>query len=243
MATTPRMKLGFVSPGGRWASHYDEFLELVPPELEVQIEPLGLYQQSLDQLRGQLDAHLARSAELVRERGWSGIALMGAPMEVHNPGFIQRAREALDVPVTTALASGAAALRAFSATKVLLLTPFDDRLRGMLRDHLAGEGIEAVLPGSAFETINAAASKTPDEVYALARDTLSEAPGAQAIYFQGAPFNPLKVLDKLEADLGVPIVASNLAMLWHVASLCGHTSSVAAGGGRLLREWPAVVPA
>ncbi|MET0503425.1 MAG: hypothetical protein ABW172_18040, partial [Candidatus Binatia bacterium] len=57
------------------------------------------------------------------------------------------------------------------------------------------------------------------------------------IYFQGALLDPLKVLDKLEADLKAPIVASNPAMLWFVLSKLGLRYEIA-GYGRLLRSWP-----
>jgi maleate isomerase len=163
---------------------------------------------------------------------------MGAPMEVENPGFADRLREALDVPVTTALGAGAASLRALGVRRAVLLTPFDERLKGMLRDHLAGVGIDAVLPTDAFASVADAMRATPEEVYRLAVDAVAAADGVEAVYFQGAPLNPIAVIERIESDLGIPVVASNPAMLWRLASLLGHTFSVP-NAGRLLREWPA----
>jgi maleate isomerase len=161
-------------------------------------------------------------------------------MEVQNPGLAVDIRAAVSIPVTTALEAGAAALRALGTRKTLLLCPFNERLKGMLRDHLAGEGIEAMLPSDAFETITNAAEQTPEQVYELAKDRLSKAPGAQAIYFQGAPLNPVPVLDQLEADLGVPVIGSNPTMMWHILSKLGLNFK-GGGKGRLLREWPDLV--
>ena len=110
----------------------------------------------------------------------------------------------------------------------------------MLKEHLAGEGIDILLPADAFETISNAAEQTPDQVYELAKDRLSKAPGAQAIYFQGAPLNPVPVIERLETDLGVPVIGSNPTMLWHILSKLGLKFTVE-GRGRLLREWPALV--
>ena len=243
MTTTPQKKLGFLSASGRPGSqHYDDFLAFIPAGLEVQIQPLGLYDDSLDQLKGKVDAHVSQTAALVRERGWDGVALLGAPMEVENPGFIDRIRAAIPVPATTALGASAAALRALSVRKTLLLSPFNERLKGMLRDHLAGEGIDAVLPSDAFASIPEAMSATADEVFEFARDRFAKAPGVEAVYFQGAPLNPLLVIERLEAELGVPVVASNPAMLWHLTSMMGLSFSVP-DKGRLLREWPALVTA
>jgi len=43
----------------------------------------------------------------------------------------------------------------------------------------------------------------------------------------------------ISADFGLPITASNLAMLWNVVSLAAGQAPVD-GYGRLLREWPAL---
>ena len=233
-------QIGFVSASNRWGPHYDDFMELVPPSVDVHIKSLGLYTAELTELAGKRAMHVQKTSEFAEEEGWEGVAIMGAPMEVQNPGLAVDIRAAVSIPVTTALESGAAALRALGTRKALLLCPFDERLKGMLRDHLAGEGVEALLPADAFETITSAAEQTPEQVYELAKDRLSKAPGAQAIYFQGAPMNPVPVIERLETDLGVPVIGSNPTMLWHILSKLGLKFSVE-GKGRLLREWPDLV--
>ena len=65
------------------------------------------------------------------------------------------------------------------------------------------------------------------------RATFMSQPGGDAIYFQGALLDPIKVLDKMEADLNVPIVASNPAMLWFILSKLGLSYRIA-GYGKLL---------
>jgi maleate cis-trans isomerase len=135
-------------------------------------------------------------------------------------------------PWTTALESGAAALRALGTRKALLLCPFDE--------HLLGEGIEALLPKDAFQAIKTAAEQTPEQVYELAKDRLSKAPGAQAIYFQGAPLNPVPVIEQMENDFGVPVVGSNPTSIRRILSELSLKFSVAAKG-RLLGEWPDLV--
>ena len=60
-----------------------------------------------------------------------------------------------------------------------------------------------------------------------------------AIYFQGALLDPLPILDKLEAELKLPIVASNPAMLWLILSKLGLRYTIS-GYGKLLSSWPAL---
>ena len=136
------VSLGFLSANSRGHSaHYDDFLRLVPEEAEVQIIPLNLWQNSLYDLEGKTREHIERTTALVAEHGWDGIALMGAPMQVQNPEHVEQLRSLLSIPATTALESGAAAVKAFGARRILLLTPFDDGLNAMLREFLTGQGL------------------------------------------------------------------------------------------------------
>lgn len=242
MTIASPLRIGFVSPSASWGAHYDAFLALVPEGVTVDIEPLGLYGTSLGELRGTADTHAAKTKQLAEEHGWDGIALMGAPMQVQNPDLLDRVRSEVGVPVTTALESGSAALRALSARRALVLTPFDEPMNALVSEHLAGEGIEALFPDAAFASIAHAETLSADEVYTLAKNALQAADGAEAIYFQGARLNPLGSLERMEKDFSVPVVASNPAMLWHLLSVLGVSHHLA-NGGRLLRDWPALVGA
>ncbi len=242
------VNLGFLSANSRGhGTHYDDFLRLVPEEADVRIVPLGLWQNSLYDLEGKTREHIERTTALVAEHGWDGIALMGAPMQVQNPGHVEQLRSLLSIPATTALESGAAAVKAFGAQRILLLTPFDDGLNAMLREFLTSQGLGVTVPetnrtDTSREDVTSTERKSADEVYRLAVDAFERTPDVDAIYFQGAPLNPLLTVERLETDLGVPVVASNPAMFWHITSLLGQRlPSSADGCGRLLREWPARV--
>ena len=76
-----------------------------------------------------------------------------------------------------------------------------------------------------------------DEVFELTRDHLNGADPVDAVYFQGAVLDPIKVLEKIERDLGVTVIASNPAMLWYMLSKLGLAYPIS-GYGRLMREWP-----
>ena len=160
----------------------------------------------------------------------------GAPFELMNPGLAAKLNDALAVPVTTALGSCIAALRALSARRVLLMTPFDDSMNGRIRAFLAARSIEAVSPSPAFVNYKDAMDATPEEVYTLTRKGLEGTKAIEAIYFQGGVFDPLKVMEKIEIDTGLPVVASNPAMLWFIVSKIGLTGRIQ-GYGRLLEEW------
>ena len=70
----------------------------------------------------------------------------------------------------------------------------------------------------------------------MTRKALSEYPNVEAIYFQGALLDPIPILDKLEVELKLPIIASNPAMLWLILSKLGLSYNIA-GYGKLLASW------
>jgi maleate cis-trans isomerase len=123
--------------------------------------------------------------------------------------------------------------------RALLMTPVDDKLKDLYRDYLAAFGIEAVYPAQTLRAHTDAQKLSSAEVESMTKHSFAAHSGADGIYFQGALLDPLKVLDRLEADLKVPIVASNPAMLWFMLSKLGLRYEIA-GYGRLLRSWPEV---
>jgi maleate isomerase len=237
MTTSTAAKVGFISPMSTTGRHYDGFRPLVPAGVQLDIQELGLRVSSLYDFQGNMESILTRAGELVREHRWEGVIVAGAPVELMNPGLTGRLEKALPVPVTTAMTACITALKAYSARRVLLLTPFDDRMNGMLRDRLASAGLEPVSPPQPFKLYTDAAKLDPEGVFTLAKKAFEGARSVQAIYFQGGILDPLKVMDRLEAELGTTVVASNPSMLWHILSRMGRSYQVK-GVGKLLREWP-----
>ena len=190
-------------------------------------------------LIGVKDAYLKEVPDLVRERGWQGVVVMGAPVQLLNPGLLEDLQALLNVPVTTAANASATALRSLGVHRLLLMTPWDDTVDSLLRDYLAGHGLEAVSPRQKpFTTIAEGLALPPEQVFDLTVASFNDAPGFQGVYFQ-APLASGPVLERLEQQLGAPVVTSNIAGHWHVLSLLG-VHHHASGYGRLLSEWPEI---
>jgi maleate isomerase len=173
---------------------------------------------------------------LAAQHAWNGVIVTAAPTEVLNPGLYDALKAALAIPFTTALHACVAALRVYGYKRVLLLTPFDARLNELIVRHLENAGVTAVAPHS-FDELRVPQKMSGEEVFELTRKTLAAAGKVDAIYFQGAVLDPIKVLDRIENDLAMTAIASNPAMLWYILSRLGRRDPLA-GYGRLLREWP-----
>jgi hypothetical protein len=233
MTETVKARIGFVSGGSSSMPHYSSFLPLIPGEIKLEHEGLELYRESLYQIADKKETIIRRVQEFVKNKHWDAVILTAAPL---NPGLFDDLTSTLSVPFTTALHACVAALSIYSAKRVLLLTPFDEKLNELICRHLEGKGVTAVAPHP-FAELGVPKRMTPDEVFTLTKQCLNPADPVDAIYFQGAVLDPIKVLEKIETELGLTVIASNPAMLWYVLSRLGLAYPMS-GYGRLLREWP-----
>jgi hypothetical protein len=238
MADGIKARIGFVSGGAGSMPHYNSFLPIVPKEIEMDFQGLELYGKSLYEIADKKETIVRRVKDFVTDRSWNGVIVTAAPTEVLNPGLYDALNAALSVPFTTALHACVAALRVYSAPRVLLLTPFDTRLNELICQHLAKVGVTAKAPHS-FQELAVPKRMTPEEVFDLTKKNLAAVGDVDAIYFQGAVLDPIKALDRIESELKATVIASNPAMFWYVLSKLGLKYPMS-GYGRLLREWPAV---
>jgi len=230
------LNIGFVSPGPATWPHYQGFTKLVPDFVNFDFQGLGLFGQSLYDIIGKKQEIVRRVSELAAAKGWDAAILIGAPTEVMNPGLFGELTAALPIPVTTALTASVHALRRYDARRLLLLTPFENRLNGMIEEYLTAAGFSTRAPKS-FANIGEAGQLAAAAVYDLTQQALAEVGAVDAIYFQGAVLDPLPVLQRIEDDVKITAIASNPAMLWEILSQLGRRAPVQ-GYGKLLAEWP-----
>ena len=233
---TQTLQIGFVSPGPATWPHYDGFMKLVPEFVNFDFQGLGLFGQSLYEIIGKKQEVVRRICDLAAQTKWDAVVLIGAPTEVMNPGLFSELKAELHIPVTTALMASVHALREYDAKRLLLLTPFETRLNGMIEEYLAEAGFSVRAPKS-FANIGEAGRLGPQAVFDLTQQALAEVGAVDAIYFQGAVLDPLPVLQRIEDDFKITAIASNPAMLWEILSQLGKPAPIL-GYGKLLAEWP-----
>ena len=234
-----RAKIGFIGSSAPSSPHHDSFRAFIPVDVDFTFVREAGAGNSLWDAKGKLDAILEQSRQLIKQNDWNGLIISGAPKEVLNANMTARLAAELQIPVATALRSSCAALTVFAAKRILLMTPVDDRLKEHYRGYLAEFGIDAVYPPQTLAAHTEATKLNLEQVANLTRETFEANSSVEAIYFQGALLDPLKVLDRLELELKVPIIASNPAMLWVILSKLGLSYNIP-GYGRLLATWPAL---
>lgn len=232
-----RIKISFLGSSAPSSPHHDSFRAFIPEDVECMFVQESGEKSSLYDARGKVDALIDQASKLIAEHKWQGLIISGGPKEALNPGMWDQVSAALPVPVSLALRSSVAALKTFDARRILLMTPVDDRLKEMYRDYIAGFGIQTFFPPQTLRSHTDALKLTASDVKTITRTSLAGYPDVDAIYFQGALLDPLPVLDEMEAEFGLPIVASNPAMLWLILSKLRRSYHIP-GYGKLLASWP-----
>jgi len=122
-------------------------------------------------------------------------------------------------PVTNPLSGVVAALQALGATRVAMVTPYVKEVSAPMRDALAGHGIEVVNAVSFdqhedWTVARIAEASTHDAMLEVGR-----AKGVQAIFTSCTNLRTFNAIEPVEAALGLPVVSSNQALLWHMLRL------------------------
>ena len=237
MSDNQQVRICWLGPSVPSSSHIKKFLNLVPANVEVLYEQLVLHDGVLNDVQGKLDLIVGRAAQFAEKQKLDGLIFPGAPREVLNPALFGAFSAALKIPVATALRSSAAALKTFSAKRILLLTPFDASLNQLIREFLGQFDMVATSPAEILQHYTDAFKMTPDDVIAYARRAMAEQSQVDAIYFQGAVLDPMDCLEQMERELNLPVVASNPAMNWYMLSKLRLRHPLN-GFGKLLANWP-----
>jgi maleate cis-trans isomerase len=232
------VRIGILSPATPNRPHFKSLDNILPPGVSIAHEGLGLLGESYQDLAGKEDVIVSRARELVARHQVAGLMLTGGFVTLFNPGIESKVAAAVGLPVVSAISSAVAALSAFAAKSVLLMTPFDRKSNEAIKAHVDGLGFTLHLGPSFDKRIpGSSLNLSPDQLFNLVEETFRKT-SAQAIYFQGATMDPLPIIQRLEDRLGVPVVTSNTAMMWNLLSKLGLKYALK-GHGRLLAEWPA----
>jgi maleate cis-trans isomerase len=238
MQTSNKIHIGLLSPEGTNSGHFRNLEKLLPAEIRLSMEGLQLARTSRYELADKTATIVERARQIVEQLSLQGLIVTGAPVAILNPGLEARVAQEVKIPVATAVTSCIAALKAIGAKKLLVMTPFDVPMNDKLTDELERAGLKvAACPPFKDPTFGASSKVGPDEVVATTTAAFNDARGADAIYFQGARLDPLPVIETLEQQLAVPVVASNPAMLWNILSRLNVKCSID-GYGKLLKDWP-----
>lgn len=136
---------------------------------------------------------------------------------------------------TSLITSVMEALRVVGAKRLAVATPYLDEINEMEAEYLEKNGFEiSAIRGLNLEKDSDMIRVRPEFLATFAASV--DQPDADALFISCGALRSLEIIDRLEQELGKPVICSNQAMAWHCLRQCGIGDRVT-GYGRLLRDF------
>jgi len=136
------------------------------------------------------------------------------------------------VPVTNPMSAVIAGLGALGVKRIALVTPYVAQVTAPMIAYLAKHGIEIVSEVSFGQSEDWTVARITEASTRAAMLEAGRAEGVEAVFASCTNLRTFGVIGAVEAELGLPVVSSNQALLWHLLFL-GGIEAQGWGPGRL----------
>ncbi len=151
--------------------------------------------------------------------------------------FIENVEEILNkspIPASTTSAAVISALHILNAETVSVATPYVDEINRREKAFLESEGFAVKdIKGLKLLKNLEIGRKKSEAAYNLAKSLEK----ADALFISCTNLRTFDIISPLEDELGIPVITSNSASLWHALNLAHHKGEPFKYLGRLLEEF------
>ena len=151
------------------------------------------------------------------------------------PALLARLRELAGRPAFTAAGAIQAALHHLGARRLALATPYPASISAAGRSFWEAAGF-TIVAHQRLDTANIY-DETEERAWELGRT--ADTPEADALLISGTGLPTVGIVERLEKDLGKPVVTSQTATLWHALQLLRLDVRVSSHGQLLTGHIPA----
>jgi maleate isomerase len=234
-------RLGFLVPPGN-PTVEPEMMRLAPRDVTVHFTRMvahgeaGAHAGQEERNRSQI-AHLDENVRLLAMVKPAVIVMAHTAMSYTlgkegEAKLVERLQRESGVPFVTAFGAVILALQHLGARRVSLATPYSAEATQKSKALLEAHGVE-VVASAALENVKNIYDETPERAYEVAKR--ADSPKAQAVFISGLGLPSIEVLERLERDLGKPVISSAAAMMWRALAIARPGTRIA-GYGRLLSQ-------
>jgi len=154
----------------------------------------------------------------------TAIALDAGP--AGEPKIVSAISETSGTPATATAAAIVSALRALGAKRIGLVTPYDEANAEKERRYFEAAALD-IVTSRHFDLArrNMLASTPPEFWIDAARSVGAEQTRPDAVVFSGANVRCMEAIGAFEANLGVPAITSNQAVMWESLRIMGMSAN------------------
>lgn len=231
-----RGRIGLVVPVA--TVHTQERNQVLPEGVAIIFATLDIRTLKPGEFERLFDKYLP-AAELCAEMGSQFTILSGSPVLEHQHSkaleLAQRAQDATGVPTIATPTAHINGLKAVSAKKVIIVSPFVRELDEKKAQLLETEGMQVVgIKSLGFTHNREFQSLPPYEPYRAAMEAVREAPEADTINIVCPGWHVMNNIELIERDSGKTVVSAWGAELYTALSGMGIKSPIK-GFGKLLQ--------
>lgn len=232
-------RLGFLVPPGNPTTE-TEVIRMTPAGVSVHFTRMVAHGQT-GSLQGQEErnrtqiAHLPENVALLAMVKPRVIVLAHTATsytlgKAGEAALIERLARDGGVPFITAFGSVVKALAHLEARRVAFGTPYGEDATLQCKANLEAHGFEVTSFGRLEGVVNIY-DETSERAAQLARRI--DTPDADAVFLSGVGMPTVDVLERLEQELGKPVISSAAAMMWNALRVAGVGARVDGFGGLL----------
>ena len=148
----------------------------------------------------------------------------------NEPALLERLRSLAGTHAFTAARAIVAALHHLGVRRLSLATPYPPAISAAGSAYWRAAGFD-VVAHAALDGVENIYEETEERAYALGRQ--ADVAAADAVLISGTGLPTAGIVERLEHELGKPVVTSQAATLWHALQAVGYEDP-AVGYGRLL---------
>lgn len=210
-----RGRIGALVPAGNSVVE-PEFQRMAPEGVTTLASRVRLKDVTPDSLRAMQDDTERAAADVADARvgviafACTSGSFVGGPD--YDRTLISLIEETTGVPATTTTSAVLRALRLMNVRRLAMATPYTDEVTALEADFLENNGFEVVArKGGGMTGVADIQECAPEISAARAREV--DRPEAEAVFISCTGFRTIENIERLEADLGKPVITSNQATL------------------------------
>ena len=231
-------RLGLIVPSSNTVME-PEFYELLSPDFSIHTARMRLKEvtaESLAKMEEEAEEESLKLADagvgIIGYGCTSGSLLKGMG---HDKVIEEKIEKCSGIPAVATSGAVIDALKAFNVRKIAVATPYIDEINALEKKFLSASAFQ-IVDFKAFgikENLKIGKLK-PEQAYELVMELDSKE--AEVIFISCTNFSTIEVIEKLEGELGKPVISSNIATIWAMLKKFKGSKPKIEGCGKLLRE-------